>query len=80
MSKSDEIVEKLHDIETKQAVEAAVKANNWAWIKKTIGICVSATSALIYFFVWLGSAIYDKYEFIQIGVKAAYAAMRGSND
>lgn len=80
LNHDSEIDKKLHELDKKAAIDEAVKANNWVWIKKTIGICISTTSALIGFFVWLGMAIYDKYEPIKIGVRATILAIRGNHE
>lgn len=79
VKKTDNIIEKLHEVDKNDAVRDAVKANNWWWIKKLMTMCVVMWSSITYIGKEVGSFLYDNYPPIQIGVDAAIAAWKARN-
>ena len=54
-------------------IEREIEKGISKWLRT---VCVTATSTLTGFFLWLGSFIYDKFDAVEAAVKAFIAAGR----
>lgn len=79
MAKDDDLREKYHDLDKRQAVDEAIRARDWWWIKKLITMCLALWSAIAVIFNWLGDFLYKHYPIVQVGVDAMIAAFRSRN-
>ena len=76
IQQEENIMEKLHQIEVESAKVQATKEENSRWKRMVHAVCITTTTSVMGFFVWIGGHIYDKYDAIEAGVKAFITAIR----
>jgi hypothetical protein len=74
LAKDDDLSDKLHELEKKEAVREALRQNNWWWIKKLLAMCLVMWSMISFAGKEVGGFLYNNYPPIRIGVDAAIAA------
>jgi len=72
MAKRDDLEDRIHAIENKQATDDGFRAGFW----KAIMVCITATGSFLSFCVWLGGLIYYKVGAVKVGILAALAELQ----